>query len=238
MTRTSKLTAILVEDEVAPRERLRRLLAKHQERVEVVGEAEDGPRAIELTNQLSPDVLFLDVSLPGMDGFDVLHEVPTQTRVIFTTAHEEYAVRAFRTDALDYLLKPIDAQQLEVALSRVEEAVATRADGEIVRILCRDRDKTRVIEAADVLFLRAEDGYVHVQTASTYYLTSESLAVFERQLAASFARAHRSTLVNVRHVQELRHTDGELVAILTSGHEVQVSRRHSQEFRRRLAYHP
>jgi two-component system LytT family response regulator len=112
MTRTSKLTAILVEDEVAPRERLRRLLAKHQERVEVVGEAEDGPRAIELTNQLSPDVLFLDVSLPGMDGFDVLHEVPTQTRVIFTTAHEEYAVRAFRTDALDYLLKPIDAQLL------------------------------------------------------------------------------------------------------------------------------
>ncbi len=237
MAREPKLTAIIVEDEQTSRERLKRLLGRFHDRVEVVGEADQGNLAVELTNQLKPDVLFLDVSLPGIDGFDVLHQVPSQTRVVFTTAHEQHAVRAFRANALDYLLKPIDPAQLEVALARVEDTLSKREGGDIVRLLCRDRDKTHVVDAADVLFLRAEGGYTHVQTRDSYYLISEPLTLFERQLASSFVRVHRNTLVNVKHVAELRHSEGEMVAVLSSDHEVPVSRRHSQEFRRRLAYH-
>ncbi len=229
----TKLTAILVEDEQASRERLKRLLARH-DHVELLAEAEQGEQAVELTNRLRPDVLFLDVSLPGVDGFEVVEQIPSQTRVIFTTAHEEYAVRAFRANAVDYLLKPIDPLHLESALARVTEALATR--GDIVRLLCRDRDRTHVVDVTDVLFLRAEDGYTHVQTRNSYHLTGEPLALFEKQLASSFVRVHRNTLVNVKHVLQLKHNDGELIAVLSSDHEVAVSRRHSQEFRRRLAY--
>jgi DNA-binding LytR/AlgR family response regulator len=232
----AKLTALVVEDEQPSRDRLRRLLGKHPTRIEVIGEAESGVQAVELALELKPDVLFLDVNLPGFDGFDVLHQVPSQSCVIFTTAHEEHARRAFRANALDYLLKPIDPQQLEEALGRVEQAVAARASGDMVRLLCRDRDKTFVVEARDVLFLQAEGGYTHVQTQQKYYLTNESLAVFEKQLSSSFVRVHRNTLVNLKHVTALRHNDGEMMAILAGEHEVPVSRRHSQEFRRRLAY--
>jgi DNA-binding LytR/AlgR family response regulator len=231
-----KLTALVVEDEQASRERLKRLLGKHPTRVEVIGEADNGIVAVDLALQLKPDVLFLDVSLPGFDGFDVLHQVPSETRVIFTTAHEEHAHRAFRANALDYLLKPIDPTQLDEALSRVEQVLAARQNGDIVRLLCRDRDKTYVVDAAEVLFLRAEGGYTHVQTRGKYYLTNEPLSVFEKQLATTFVRVHRNTLVNVSHVSALRHNEGEMTAILSSEHEVPVSRRHSQEFRRRLAY--
>jgi DNA-binding LytR/AlgR family response regulator len=232
----TRITALVVEDEQASRDRLKRLLGKHPTRVEVLGEADNGVRAVELALELKPDVLFLDVNLPGFDGFDVLHQVPSQTRVIFTTAHEEHALRAFRANAVDYLLKPIDPQQLDEALTRVEQVVSARASADIVRLLCRDRDKTYVVDVADILFLQAESGYTHVQTRDKYYLTSEPLAVFEKQLASSFARVHRNTLVNLAHVSALRHTDGEMVAILTADHQVPVSRRHSQEFRRRLAY--
>ena len=236
MAREQKLTAIVVEDEPTSRDRLKRLLGRYQERIEVVGEADQGDLAVELTNQLRPDVLFLDVSLPGISGFDVLHQVPSDTKVIFTTAHEEHAVRAFRTTALDYLLKPIDPSQLEVALARVEGAMARRETGDIARLLCRDREKTHVIDADDILFLRAEGGYTHVQTRQNYHLVNEPLAFLEKQLGPRFVRVHRNTLVNVKHVLELRHADGELTAVLSSHHEVPVSRRHSQEFRRRLTY--
>jgi DNA-binding LytR/AlgR family response regulator len=236
MAREFKLTAIVVEDEQTSRDRLKRLLAKHQDRIEVIGEADHGDRAVELTNEKRPDVLFLDVSLPGIDGFDLLHQIPGDTQVIFTTGHEEHAVRAFRTSALDYLLKPIDPSQLEVALTRVEQALAHRERRDIARLLCRDREKTHVVDVDDILFLRAEGGYTHVQTRDKYYLLNEPLALLEKQLGAKFARAHRSALVNVQHVAELRHVDGELTAVLSSEHEVPVSRRHSQEFRRRLTY--
>lgn len=229
-----KFSAVLVEDEQPSRERLRRLLGRH-EQVEIVGETDVGTEAIELTNRLRPDILFLDISLPGCDGFEVVSQIPSQTRVIFTTAREEHAVRAFRTNATDYLLKPIDPQQLEVAIARAAEALSNR--GDIVRLLCRDRDRTHVINTEDILFLRAEDGYTHVQTQNSYYLTGEPLALFEKQLASSFVRVHRNTLVNVKHVRQLKHNDAELTVVLASDHEIPVSRRHSQEFRRRLAYH-
>jgi DNA-binding LytR/AlgR family response regulator len=234
MSRESKLKVMIVEDEHASRERLKRLLGRHDEQFAIVGEAEQGTEAVELANQLRPDVLLLDVSLPGIDGFDVLDQIPSNIRVIFTTSHEAHAVRAFRANALDYLLKPIDPLQLDVALARAAEALRGARETSVTRLLCRDRDKTHVVEAAHVLFMRAEAGYTHVQTRETYYLTNEPLSLFEVQLAGSFVRAHRNTLVNVNHVTALKHSDGEMIAVLSSNHEVPVSRRHSQEFRRRL----
>ena len=232
----TRVTALVVEDEPASRDRLKRLLGKHATRVEIVGEADNGGLAIELALSTKPDVMFLDVNLPGFDGFDVLEQVPSQTLVIFTTAHQEHALKAFRAHAVYYWHNPMEPPPVDGAVTGVERVLARRVDADVVRLLCRERDKTYVVSVADVLFLRAESGYTHVQTRDAYYLTNDSLAVFEKQLAATFVRVHRNTLVNIAHVEALRHTDGETIALLTSEHEVPVSRRHSQEFRRRLAY--
>ncbi|HWA72780.1 MAG TPA: LytTR family DNA-binding domain-containing protein [Polyangiaceae bacterium] len=236
MARETKFTVIVVEDELASRERLKGLLARHHALIELIGEAENGPEAVELCMKCKPDLLFLDVSLPGFDGFDVLNQIPPGTRAIFTTAHEQHAVKAFRSNAVDYLLKPIDPQQLAEALARVEVELDKQSNSNIVRLLCRDRDQTEIVEVSRVLFLEAEDGYTHVQTQDKVYLSNEPLATLEGQLIETFARIHRKTLVNLTHVSALRHRDGDLFAIIGGKYELPVSRRHQQEFRRRLAY--
>jgi two-component system LytT family response regulator len=213
-----------------------RLLGRHQDLIEVVGEADSGPSAVELAQQRRPDICFLDISLPGFDGFEVVDRLPSDVRVVFTTAHEEHAVQAFRANALDYLLKPIDPLQLAEALARLQDDIAAHESAEVVRLLCRDRDTTHVVEVRQILFLRAEGGYTHVQTHDAYYLTNESLTALEPRLGSAFVRVHRNTLVNLKHVSALRHGDGELIAALGPRHEVSVSRRYSQDFRRQLTY--
>src|SRR6185369_9429890 len=114
------LSALIVEDELGSRDRLKRLLGRHAAEVCVVGEADSGPRALELVNETHPDLVFLDVSLPGFDGFSLLDQIDASVKIIFTTASQEHAVRAFDTGAVHYLLKPIDSDQLREALARLQ----------------------------------------------------------------------------------------------------------------------
>jgi DNA-binding LytR/AlgR family response regulator len=232
------LRALIVEDEQGSRDRLRRLLARHASQVSVVGEADSGPRALELITTLRPDLVFLDVSLPGFDGFALLDELDARVRVIFTTASQEHAVRAFDTGAVHYLLKPIDPEQLQEALGRLQrDDVAPEPSGNrngISRLLCRDRDTTHVLRTEDVLFVKADSGYTLVRTDTKEFLTGESLGSLEKQMGRSFVRIHRNALVNVAQVSSLRHVDGEVVVVLRNAMELAVSRRHSSALCERL----
>lgn len=232
----TKLSALVVEDEEASAERLRRLLTRYDGLVEVLGEASDGPTAIEMVSRLRPTLLFLDITLPGCDGFEVVHQLPASTHVIFTTANESEAGDDFGESAADYLLKPIEPSQLAAAIERVRLAVESQPGDRLVRLLCREQAHVHVIPTGKILFLRAEVGYTHVQTADAYYLTNESLVALEKQLDADFLRVHRTTVINLSHVRSLKCEAGDLVAVLGDAHEVGISRRHSLEFRRQLSF--
>lgn len=231
------LRTVIVEDEPGPRDRLRRLLRKYAGEVEVVGEAESGTAALGVIDSLRPDLVFLDVSLPGMDGFAVVDEVEAAIDVVFTTGSPEHAVRAFDAGALHYLLKPIDPARLDEAIKRAQNPPAKNDAGDaapISRLLCRDRDTTHVVQLDEVQYLKADQGYTLVHTGGDEYLTADSLGQLEQKLGRLFVRIHRNCLVNVSQVKTLRHPDGEMRLILRNGAELPVSRRYAQGLRTRL----
>jgi DNA-binding LytR/AlgR family response regulator len=225
------LKAVIVEDEEGPRLSLKRLLQRrHADVIEIVAEADTGTAALALCEEHQPDVIFLDLHLPGLNGFDLLSQLRTEAHVIITTGDSQHAVEAYRANAIDYLLKPVDPDQLKEAIHRVTSAIANER---MVRLLCRDRDSVRVVPLEDVLFLRADGGYTSVQTEDTYHLLPDALATIEERLPEYFVRVHRTTIVNVRQVKSLGN-DSALVGL--RGIEVAISRRHLREFRRSLMY--
>jgi DNA-binding LytR/AlgR family response regulator len=236
MAPSRRLRTIIVEDEESPRELLKRLLERrHSEQIELVGEAETGPQGLALCEETQPDLMFLDLQLPGLHGLELLEALAplrTETHVVITTGDPKRAVDAYRANAVDYLLKPIDPEQLREAVSRVATAIANER---VVRLLCRDRDETKVVDLDDVLFMRAEDGYTNVQTENAYYLLNESLIALEERLPSNFVRVHRTTIVNVRHVTGIGK-GGDAALLGKEGHSVNVGRRQLREFRRRLIY--
>jgi DNA-binding LytR/AlgR family response regulator len=219
--------AVIVDDEPLARTRLRRLLAEHPS-IEVIGEAGDGEAAWRLIDQLSPDLVFLDVQMPGLSGFDVLARLDTRPRVIFITAHDEYAVRAFEEQAVDYLLKPVEPARLARALARVIGVEAQAAGGRIEaerltrlieaverrstgprRIAVRRGPKVILVEPASILFCRAEDKYTVLYTADGEHILDRTIEDLEQTLDPStFLRIHRSVLVNLGCVRDLTAVDG------------------------------
>jgi DNA-binding LytR/AlgR family response regulator len=227
------LRAVIVEDEEGPRVLLKRLLQRrHADVIEVVAEADSGPSALEACETHQPDVIFLDLHLPGFDGFDLLSQLRTEAHVVITTADAQQAVEAYRANAADYLLKPVDPDQLRDAVGRIANAIASER---IVRLLCRDREATKVVHLDDVLFLRSDGGYTNVQTEDVYYLLPEALAQIAERLPGHFVRVHRTAVVNIRHVTAL-DKGNESALLGRHAYEVPISRRHLREFRRKLTY--
>jgi DNA-binding LytR/AlgR family response regulator len=228
--KTTALRAVIVEDEEGSRQLLHRLLRRHADVIEVVGEAQSGPEALGICESLQPDVIFLDLHLPGFDGFELLSQLRVEAHIIITTAVADHAVKAYRANAVDYLLKPIDPAELNQAVARVASAISQEC---LVRLLCREHDGLKVVALDDVLFLCAEDGYTKVQVEDAYHLLSEPLTAIERRLPKNFVRTHRNAIVNVRKVRALDKA-GESVLIGRQAFEVQVSRRHLRGLRRTL----
>ena len=221
------IRAVIVDDEPLARTRLRRLLAEHPA-IDVAGEAGDGEAACRLIAELSPDLVFLDVQMPGLSGFDVLARLDSRPRVIFITAHDEFAVRAFEEQAVDYLLKPVEPARLERALARVTggdrqaaggrieeerlarllEAVERRSSGPR-RIAVRRGPKVILVEPASILFCRAEDKYTVLYTADGEHILDWTVEELEQTLDPStFVRIHRSVLVNLACVRDLTALEG------------------------------
>ncbi|MBI5648443.1 MAG: response regulator transcription factor [Ignavibacteriae bacterium] len=250
---SSTLRAVLVEDEPLCRETLRELLVRECLQVTVVAEADSVAAAVECIPRAAPDLLFLDVELPDGTGFDVLEYFHREKcRVIFTTAHNEYAVRAIRFAALDYLLKPIDADELRCAVARASAPRATAvprdADAEETRslVVCspQDVDARIAVPTVDGLTFLALRHIVWCEAASNYTIlhcrdgtqrtSTRSLHEFEELLSArAFIRIHHSYIINLAHIERYVKGRGGYV-VMNGGKELEVSTRRRDEFLRRL----
>ncbi len=242
----AELRVLIVDDERLAREKLRRTLAE-AEAVRVVGEAANGSEAIERIRKDRPDVVFLDVQMPGMDGFDVIERLPADAipAVVFVTAHDEYAIRAFDVEAIDYLLKPFDRLRLRQTLERVRRQLGQEprqlveklrrilespgaAGASLRRIAVHSGGRIQSLKVEEISWIEAADNYVRVHTPRAVHLIRETLGSLERRLDPTlFIRIHRSAIVKIetiREVESLFH--GDYAAVLTTGERLPVGRRY------------
>lgn len=227
------MTALIVEDERLARLELRRLLAAHSE-VEIVGEARHAEEAVELISKLAPDLIFLDIQMPGMTGFELLERLEDVPQVIFTTAYDAYAIKAFDVSALDYLLKPIAPARLAAALAKVRPAAQ---HGRLEQVFVRDGDRCWIVQLPDVFLLESEGNYTRVCFGKERPLIRRSLNTLEEQLdAAVFFRAGRKQIVNLKWIEKVDiGVAGGLIATLRGGRTVEMSRRQSARLRERMS---
>jgi len=247
---------IIVDDEASARSRLRKLLAAFPE-INVVGQAHNGLEAVSLIREIHPDLVFMDVQMPGLDGFEVLRSLPTVAAwplVIFATAFDQYALAAFDANAVGYLLKPINRNKLRAALDRASQLItnpqraakeatrlrefATEASKDLRQIVAQVRGRYLLIPLEDVCFFRMEDGLTKAKTETALYRVDYSLAELDERLPdPPFFRAHRSTIVNLQKVKEIAPMfKGAFVLIMKDreASEIQVSERHSKYVRELL----
>lgn len=235
---------VLVDDEPLALERLQRLLKAHQATIEIVGTADGGADAVTIINELRPDLVFLDIHMPEMSGFDVLEHLECTPLVIFSTAYDQYALQAFETHSVDYLLKPVDPRRLKTALDKLTR-LSSDAIGDLrerfektleilqrpsQRIPVRIGDRIKLIPVSEISFLRASDKYVEVHASGGSHLVSKSLSQLENELPdGDFVRIHRSIIVNMNFVDEIvrEAPDTYLVRMLDAKKtELPVSRRY------------
>jgi two-component system, LytTR family, response regulator len=236
-----KFRAVLVEDEDLARQILKEMLKAHPE-VEIAGECANGFEAVKMVPELKPDLLFLDIQMPKLNGFEVLELVGPgdSMAVIFVTAYDQHALRAFEVHAVDYLLKPFAAERFEAALERAkrrlgqksmslpsEVAVAARESGRYAeRVVVKDGTRVQIIPVAKLDYAEAQDDYVALATQGKKYLKPQTISSLESALdPRNFLRIHRSYLVNLERVAKLEpYSKDSHVAILHDGTRLPVSR--------------
>lgn len=240
------MKVLIVDDTRLARQELKTLLASHAD-VELLGEADDLPSARDAVQRLRPDLLLLDIQLPSGTGFDLLEQLDPLPLVIFTTAYDHYAVQAFESNALDYLVKPVAPERLSAALDRVRaqgELVAARNDdrgreplGADDTVFLRDGEHCWFVATRDISHVVVDGNYVRVWFQGQRAMLARSLSALEARLdPGMFFRANRNTLVNLRHIARIDPwvNDGYQIK-LRDGNEIEVSRRQARELRERLS---
>lgn len=214
------ITAILVDDEILAIKRLKRLLEKYNDYIEILAEASNGEQAVQLIDQYKPDLIFLDIEMPGFNGFEVLEKILHNPMVIFTTAFDSYALKAFEENSVDYLLKPIESERLDKAIEKLQrlskdsdiklqpqlhkliEALNTRKEFKSFPV--KIGDKIIFIKPEDISYLEAKDKYVFIVTdENKEYLTDFSLSSLEDKLPRNFVRVHRAHIINTDKIKEI-----------------------------------
>jgi two-component system LytT family response regulator len=243
-----KLRTVIVDDEAPARERLRNLLAEN-ELVELIGEARDGAEAVDIIEELSPDLVLLDIQMPVLDGFEVIETLDAPPAIIFVTAYDEYAIRAFEVNALDYLLKPFSQERLERAITRAHEELTAGREfasrigplleslreekRHLTRVAVRKAGRFLVVDVRDIVWMEAQEGGVLIHVGPEEHAVSRTLTQLEARLdPGMFFRAHRSIIVNLDRVKEIvPWFAGTHRLRLTTGAEVDLSRSRAKELR-------
>jgi two-component system, LytTR family, response regulator len=250
------IRTLIVDDEPAARAALQSLLANDRE-IAVIGECADGRSAVERIEREHPDLVFLDVQMPGMNGFDALRrlEVAELPEVVFVTAYDEYAVRAFDVHAADYLLKPFSDERFRLALARAKQQVRRRRLGELSdrlatlldavgrggaaaasagqylrRLVIKSGGRATILPVRDIDWIEAEGDYVKIHTGKVSHLLRETMKRLEAQLdPARFVRIHRSTIVHIERIKEIQpYFHGEYVVLLQDGTSLKLARGYRQ----------
>jgi len=244
------MKALIVDDEPLARRELRRLLTAFPW-VQVVGEAADVDEALTQVDKLGPALVFLDVQMPGGTGFDLLAQLERLPRVIFTTAYDHYAVKAFEVSAVDYLLKPIEPDRLAAALSKVQaaalaamssmpppnEPAPSRGEAPLEQIFVRDGLRCWFVPLREVSVFTADGNYVRLQWGKESPMLGRSLVALEEKLdSRRFFRANRRQIVNLDYIESVEMgMGGRLHVQLRDGPEIEISRRQARQFRARMS---
>jgi two-component system, LytTR family, response regulator len=235
------MKTIIVDDERLARSELKRLL-KNFSAIEIIGEAANPDEAIEKIENARPDLLFLDIQMPGRNGFELLESLTCVPRVIFTTAFDEYALKAFEFNALDYLLKPIEPKRLAAAISKVENhwqeeeknrRLKSSPLGDDDQVFVKDGERCWFVKLRDVRLLESEGNYTRLYFDKNKPLVLRSLNYLEARLdEKKFFRANRKHIINLRWIETIEPGfDGRLDVKLTGAPEIEMSRRQSQKFK-------
>ncbi len=244
-----EIRVILVDDEELARRRLRKLLGKYDE-VKIVDEARNGEEAIEKIETIRPDVIFLDIQMPGLDGFDVVRRLTVKPFIVFATAYDEYALKAFEENSVDYLLKPIEQKRLDAAMEKlrrlfdasklklsenVERLLSHLSYSSLARLQVKVGDKILLVDIDDVVYFEAKEKYTFLHTMDHEHIIDFTLAELEAKLdTASFIRIHRSIIINVNYIRELVKWFGGKYKVRLkdkSGTELVVSRGYVDQIR-------
>ena len=252
-----KIRAVIADDEPLARRGIRQLLATEQD-IDVVAETRHGRETVQAVRSFRPDLLFLDIQMPVLDGFAVLRSLGAARlpAVIFVTAYDEFAVRAFEAHAVDYLVKPIEEARFAAALGRTRERMRSMAALELTERLSsllstEERERLTktlaparvviptstgelILDAGEIDWIEADDYYAAIYARGRRHLIRQSLTVLEQRLDSRFVRAHRGAIVNIDRVRELRADAGDTVLLLRDGTRVPVSRRRREQVHRRL----
>lgn len=212
------MKVIIIDDEPLARSLLEELL-EEENNIEIMASCNDGFEGLKAIQEHQPDLIFLDIQMPKITGFELLELIENPPIVIFTTAYDEYALKAFEVNALDYLLKPFDRERLHKALEKARKLPAPAEvsdetennNGRILqlpeqaqRIVVKDGNNIKIIPLVDVLYIEAADDYAKIMTPEKYYLKHQRMMHFEQQLPAQqFVRIHRSYIVNLQHIQKV-----------------------------------
>ena len=242
-------TCLIVDDEKLARELLHEYLEGFPQ-IDIIGECSKGTEAVEKINKLKPDIIFLDVQMPGMNGFDVLEEIDHEPYIIFTTAYDQYAIKAFEKNAVDYLLKPLDEERFRLAVNRalkrksaekgnLEDLIKSLKSGNKsfeTHIFVQKSEKLFNLPVEEIVYLEASGDYTVITTKGDQFVSSSGIGKLEEIMDPdTFIRVHRSTIINLNYLKEIeRHFNGGMVVKMQSGKSFPVSRTYAKLFRKKV----
>jgi len=248
------IKAIIIDDEPLARTRLRRLLGDFKERLTVIAEASNGQEGLELIESLKPDLIFLDIEMPVMNGFDMMRTLKREVAIIFVTAYDQFAIKAFEENAVDYLLKPVEKERLAKSIMRVQQNhqsslqslqdylanIPQTSKQAINSLTVKIGDRILIVKTETLSYLVAEDKYVFLyQQDGNKHLTDYTLSGLEEKLSNDFLRIHRSIILNKQHIQEIRKGfNGSFTFIMDDPHQTKLksSRSYYNDIRNTLDF--
>ena len=236
----TKIKTLIIDDESLARDLLRHYLSR-DERIELIGECTNGFEGVLAIQELKPDLVFLDIQMPKITGFEMLELVPDPPVVIFSTAFDQYAIRAFEANAIDYLLKPYPCERVVAAINKAVEKLKSKTNGSEINRLIESHDesagilnrvvvksgrKIQVIPVESIYYLESQDDFVMIYCAEGHFMKQKTMKFFEQHLdAQQFVRIHRSYLLNVAHIAEIQQYEKDSWLILTKqGAKLKVSK--------------
>lgn len=244
-------TCLIIDDEKLARELLREYLVAFPQ-IEILGECSKGTEAVEQIDKLKPDIIFLDVQMPGMNGFDVLDEIIHEPYVIFTTAYDQYAIKAFEKNAVDYLLKPLDQERFKLAVDRalqrklkeggnLEDLLSsmhtpnTRTSYDS-HIFVQKSEKLFNLPVDEIMYLEASGDYTVISTKNDQFVSSSGIGKLEELMSPDkFIRVHRSTIINLSFLKEIeRHFNGGMIVKMQNAKTFPVSRTYAKMIRKKV----
>ena len=244
------ITCVIVDDEKLARDLLREYISQIPD-IEILGEASKGKEAVEVIDKLTPDLIFLDVQMPGMNGFDVLDEIVHDPYVIFCTAYDQYALKAFEKNAVDYILKPLDQERFKLAVERAIGRMKVEQNnvGELLRnlktenktsydshIFVQKSEKLLNLPVEEIVYLEASGDYTILTTKNDQFVSSSGIGKLEEILNPEiFIRVHRSTIININSLKEIeKHFNGGMVVKMLNGKSFPVSRTYAKLIRKKV----